>query len=161
MAKVYLDTSVAIAVANPEDDFHNRSLRFVGKVRELGVAIVIGPPLLLELAKAVRRRGVESALVVHKIIDEHEVELADIDSKHLLDLVDRYVAHRVTGRKYRLDLLHYASPTFLNCSHLVSWDREHFNERIAKRINKVNSLNGFVTLKVGDPDFIERSLGFG
>lgn len=161
MAKVYLDTSVVIALANPQDGFHDESLRFVGTVRELGVTIMIGSPLMLEIAKAIERRGAESALVILETIERQNIELADLDSRRLLDLADRYVAYQIAERKYRFDLLHYASATLLGCSHLASWDREHFNERVAKRVNKVNSMNGFITLKVGDPEHVERSLQLG
>ena len=121
---------------------------------------MVGPPFLLEIGRPVQRRGLESALAVLETIDKYEIELADLDLTRLLSLVDEYVAHGVAGRRYRFDLLHYASATLLNCGHLASWDREHFSERVAKRINEVNSLSGLITLKVGSPTHIERSLPF-
>ncbi|MFQ6135459.1 MAG: hypothetical protein ACE5KU_06585, partial [Nitrososphaerales archaeon] len=128
---------------------------------ELDIAFTIGPPVLLEVGKAAQRRGVESALRVLQAIDRHKIELVTLDSNRLLNLVNLYVAYRVAGTRYRLDLLHYASATLLNCSHLASWDKKHFNQRVEKRINKANSLSGLATLKVGDPIRIVRSLGFG
>ena len=57
--------------------------------------------------------------------------------------------------------MHYASATLLNCSHLASWDKKHFNQSLGKKVNKVNSMLGLATLNVGSPLFIERSLKLG
>lgn len=160
MARIYIDTSVVIAVTNPLDSFYGKSLKFLRGLQEVGVAYVTGPPILLEVGKAVQRRGVGSALEILRAMQTYDIEVAVLDSSQLLNLSDLYVAHKVT-RRYRFDLLHYAAATLLNCSHLASWDREHFNESTERRVNRVNSLTGLATLKVGDPIKLARSLGFG
>lgn len=161
MAKVYLDTSVMVALANPEDSFHGASLRFIRGLQEQGIASVVVPPILLEVTKATQRRGLKSALKIVQAIDRYRIELATLDLGQLLDLVDRYFAYKVAGTKYRIDLLHYASATLLDCGHLVSWDKKHFNQRVAERINRVNSLSGLITLRIGDPIHTARSLKLG
>lgn len=100
-------------------------------------------------------------MTIIRAIDRYKIDLAELDSDRLLKLTDQYFAHRVAGTKYRIDLMHYASATLLNCSHLASWDKEHFNQHIEKKINKVNSAMRFTSLKVGDPVHIARSLKFG
>jgi len=57
LAKVYIDTSVVIALANPEDEFHASSVTFMVRLKDLGIPSLIGPPFLLEMAKAVELRG--------------------------------------------------------------------------------------------------------
>jgi predicted nucleic acid-binding protein len=156
-----MDTSVVIALANPDDSFHSESLRFADGLQRLGVDSAVGPPILLELGKAIQQRSVESALRVRQTLDKFAIELADVDSNRLLSLVNSYVVHRVAGIRHRLDLLHYASATLLSCSHLASWDKAHFNQQVQRRINRINSISSLTPSKVGDPMRIGRSLGLG
>lgn len=156
-----MDTSVVIALARPEDQFSDLSLEFVRGLRALGEGVTVASPIFLELAKAVQLRGVESVLAILHTVDRYGIELTTPDPDQLLTLVDRYVGLRVMGVKYQFDLLHYASATLLSCSHLGSWDKDHFNERIAKKVNKANSSMNLPTLKVGDPVSLGRSLGLG
>jgi len=159
LVKVYLDTSVIIALANPQDDFHEDSLGFITEVKKLSIPVTIGDPLLLELGKAVERKGLEAALTILRTIELHKIKLATRETNRLLDLADRYV--QKIGAKHRFELLHYASASQLNCSHLASWDRGVFNQSVGKKINSVNSVLGLATLNVGDPLYIARSLGIG
>lgn len=156
-----MDTSVVITVARPEDRFNDLSLEFVRELRALGVGITVASPIFLELAKAVQLRGVESVLAILQAVDRYGIELATPDPARLLALVDRYISLRAMGAKYQFDLLHYASATLLSCGHLASWDKDHFNERIAKNVNKADSSMNLPTLKVGDPASLGRSLGLG
>ena len=158
MVKLYLDTSVIIAMAYREDGFHDKSLKFMREVRKLEVEIMIGNPILLELGKAVQRKGIETALTILRTIEHHKIKLAMLDPDRLSSLVDRYLSENIVGEKYRFDLLHYASATLLNCTHLVSWDKGHFNQSVGKKVNAVNSVLGLATLNVGDPVDISRSL---
>jgi hypothetical protein len=159
--KVYLNTSVVIALASPEDRFSDFSLEFVRGLRALEVGVNIASPIFLELAKAVQLRGVESVLTVLQTVDRYGIELATPDPERLLNLVDRYVGLRIMGVRYQFDLLHYASATLLSCSHLASWDQDHFNQRIAKKVNKANSSLNLPTLILGDRASLRRSLGLG
>lgn len=90
LVKLYLDTSVIIALANPEDDFHNKSLKFIREVKKLELDITIGDPILLELGKAVQRKGIEVALTILRTIEYHTIRLAVLDPDRLSSLVDRY-----------------------------------------------------------------------
>lgn len=159
MANLYLDTSIIVALANSEDEFHNESLNFVRKIRNLNITITVGDPLLLELGKAVERRGIEAASNILQTIEHHKIILAALDPDNLFDLANRYFSRKVVGAKYRFDLLHYASATLLGCSNLASWDKAHFNQNVGRKVNAVNSALGLTNLNVGDPVYIARSLG--
>lgn len=71
------------------------------------------------------------------------------------------MASRALGRRRALDLMHYASATVLECTHLASWDKEHFNSRVQSRINMVNDRRGLAALIVGDPVVIVRKIEIG
>lgn len=161
MAKVYIDTSVVIALANPEDEFHASSVAFIVRLKNLGIPSLIGPAFLLEMAKAAELRGTQPVLHLFWTIEEHNVELIRSWDDELWSLLDGYISLRVMDTKRTLDLLHYASATLLGCTHLASWDRRHFNSAIEKRVNRVNSSRGLTTLKVGDPIAVARYLGIG
>ena len=45
LVKLYLDTSVIIALANPEDAFHDKSLKFIREVSKLNIPITVGDPI--------------------------------------------------------------------------------------------------------------------
>ena len=77
----------------------------------------------------------------------------------LWSLSSEYASLGVLGMKRMFDLLHYASATMLGCTHLASWDRRHFNDRIERKVNRVNASKGLTTLKVGDPFTVARLLG--
>jgi len=96
-----------------------------------------------------------------EIIEEYGVELKRASDDQLWSLLDGYISLRAMDTKRTLDLLHYASATLLGCTHLASWDRRHFNSRVEKRVNRVNSSRGLTTLKVGDPITVARYLGIG
>ena len=94
MVKLYLDTSVIIALANPEDAFHDKSLKFIREVSKLKIPITVGDPILLELGKTIKRKGIGAALTVLRTVERHKIELAMLDSSRLLSLVDKYLMKR-------------------------------------------------------------------
>lgn len=114
---------------------------------------------MLEVGKAAEVKGTQAALRLVSVIEEHNIELTRTLDDQLWSLSSEYASRRVLGRKRTFDLLHYASATLLGCTHLASWDKRHFNDRIEERINKVNASKGLTTLKVGDPFTIVRYLG--
>jgi predicted nucleic acid-binding protein len=159
LTRVYVDTSIVIALAYPRDEFHHSSVRFVADLRNRQIVISIGPPFLLEVAKASELRDSEAASRLVRTVEEYEIVLTRALGEWLWNLLDEYVSRRVLGPRRLMDLLHYASATLLKCTHLASWDREHFNDSIAMKVNRVNSSAGLANLKVGDPIRIARYLG--
>ncbi len=158
--KVYLDTSVVIALANRQDEFNDQSVRFVEGLAEREIPSVIGSPLTLELEKAIERRGMEPALAILQTLDEYEIEFVAIDPEPLLQLARKYAAHHI-AEKYRIDLLHCASATLLSSTHIASWDSTHFNKRVERKVNRVNRDMGRTSLKVGNPKEMARLLAIG
>ena len=159
MTRVYVDTSVVIALADSKDDFHYSSVRFVADLRNRQIVTSIGPPFVLEVAKASELRDSEAASRLVRTIEEYEIVLIQALGDWLWKLLDEYVSRRVLGPRRLIDLMHYASATLLKCTHLASWDTEHFNDTVAMRVNRVNSSAGLANLKVGDPITIARYLG--
>ena len=161
LPKAYVDTSVVIAVANPEDDFHSASVNFIEGLQTRRIPCVIGSPVMLEIAKTAQRRGLKAALTVIQALESYKIELVELDSRSLSGLVDSYITRLPAGARYLFDLLHYASATLLNCTYLASWDKKHFNQHIQRKVNEANLLAGLTTLRVGDPLDIERALALG
>lgn len=159
MTKVYVDTSIIIALSDTEDEFHHGSVRFVTNLHSRGIGTAIGPPFLLEVAKTAEMRGTRSALRLVRAVEEYEIGLERISDQRLWVLTDEYLSRRALGARRSVDLMHYSSATLLGCTHLASWDRGHFNGRIAARVNRANSSEGLASLIVGDPPTIARSLG--
>jgi predicted nucleic acid-binding protein len=160
LARVYVDTSVVVALSSPQDEFHDDSVRFVGALRDRAIPSSIGPPFILEMAKAVEQRGRQAALRLTLALEEYEVELTKALGERLWSLSEEYLSRGVLGENRILDLLHYASATLLGCTHLASWDKSHFIEGVEKRVNKANTSRGLTALKVGDPVAVGRYLGF-
>lgn len=157
--RVYVDTSVVIALAHTEDEFHRNSVRCIGYIRDRGLPCLIGEPFLLELGRAVELRGRVPSFQLTEAMEEYEVELMNVDDERLWELLDEYSSRGVLGQKQTVDLMHYASATLLECTHLAAWDRKHFNARVGRRVNRVNSSKGLADLIVGDPIVIVRSIG--
>ena len=88
-------------------------------------------------------------------IETHEIGLLSPPSKTLLLLVNEYL--KETSLKIG-DLLHYAGATLLNAEYLASWNRDDFNSRFEKVINKVNKKKNLKTIKVGTPNIILEEL---
>lgn len=161
LTKVYIDTSLVVALYDPEDEFRSVTTNFVSNLRKKSVPLSIGPPFLLEVAKAAEQRGTVIASRLASAIEEYGIELVGVTDESLWNLESAYASSRVLGQKRTFDLLHYASATLLGCSHLASWDRRHFNGRIGKRVDRVNASRGLTNLIVGDPVSIGRRLGIG
>jgi len=159
LARVYVDTSVVVALSDPADEFHGGSVSFVSGLQDRAIPSSIGPPFMLEMAKAAKQRGTQAALRLIAAIEEYKVEFTKVLGDPLWTLSSEYASLRVLRGNRTLDLLHYASATQLGCSHLASWDKKHFNEKVEKLVNSVNASRGLTTLKVGDPATIARYLG--
>ena len=159
-AGVYLDTSVMVALSDPEDEFHDGSVAFVRGLQARAISSSIGPPFTLEVAKAAEQRGTQAALRLVSAVEGYGVELTRTLGDRLWSLSDEYASRGVLREDRALvDLLHYASATPLGCIHLASWDKGHFNERVERRVNATNASRGLTTLKVGSPETIARHLG--
>ena len=147
-----------MALSNPEDNFHNSSLAFVRDLQIHAISTSIGPPFLLEVGKAAEAKGAQAALRLVSTIEEYGIELTRTLDDQLWSLSSEYASLGVLGSKRIFDLLHYASATLSGCTHLASWDRRHFNDRIEQRVNRVNASKGLTSLKVGDPFTVVRHL---
>jgi predicted nucleic acid-binding protein len=159
LVRAYVDTSVVVALSDPADEFHGGSVAFVSILQDRAIPSSIGPPFMLEMAKAAEQRGTQGALRLILAIEGYKVELTRVLGDRLWTLSSGYASLGVLRGNRTLDLLHYASATQLGCTHLASWDKKHFNEKIEKRANRVNASRGLATLKVGDPIIIARYLG--
>ena len=146
-------------MSDPEDEFHTISVRFVDSLRHHSIPSSIGPPFLLEVAKSVEQRGTQAAKLLVNAIEEYGIELAGSLGDRPWRLSGEYASLRVLGANRTLDLLHYASATLLGCTHVASWDRAHFNDRVEKRVNRANASKDLASLKVGNPVAIARYLG--
>ena len=92
-------------------------------------------------------------------LEEYHIELTRTLGEQLWSLSTEYATLGALGSKRTFDLLHYASATLLGCTHLVSWDKRHFNDRDEERLNRVNASRNLTTLKVDDPSIVTRQLG--
>ncbi|MEM3883153.1 MAG: hypothetical protein QXO23_07210 [Candidatus Methanomethyliaceae archaeon] len=154
MARVYLELSVLIALANSFDLFHNQTKEFLDEAQRLGFDVVSCKQAVeMDLAIGVARRPlrVADALRILEAIDTYEIKLLSPPSRALLSLVNEYL--EATSLKIG-DLLHYAGATLLNADYLASWNTDDFNKRIEKSINKVNKEKNLKTIKVGTPTII-------
>jgi predicted nucleic acid-binding protein len=161
LTRVYVDTSVVVALADVEDEFHLDSTRFLHNLRNRGILTSIGPPFMLEVAKTAELRDSPAASRLVKTVDEYGIELTPALDDWLWNLLDEYLSRKVLGVGRLMDLMHYASATLLRCDYVASWDKEHFNERVAMKVNQVNSSAGLANLISGDPIAIARYLGLG
>jgi predicted nucleic acid-binding protein len=109
-----LDTSVLIALANKNDEFHGPSVKFVEQSYKTGIEPVVGPPILIEIGKAVRLRGIDSAQEILQALARYHVEQPDIVTKRMIELTDQYLTKKVLREKNWLDLSHYAAATCWN-----------------------------------------------
>jgi predicted nucleic acid-binding protein len=150
LARVYVDMSVVVALSDSADEFHDGSAAFVSGLRHREILSSIGPPFMLELAKAAEHRGTQAALRLIVTLEEYKIELTRVLGEHLWTLSSEYASLWVLRGNRTLDLLHYASASLLGCTHLASWDKKHFNGRVERRVNDVNASRGLTTLKVGD-----------
>ena len=92
-------------------------------------------------------------------IEGNKVELIRVLGDRLWTLSSEYISLGELPGNRTLDLLHYASATLLGCTHLASWDKKHFNEKVEKRVNRANASTGLTALKVSNPLTIGRYLG--
>ncbi|MEM2910959.1 MAG: hypothetical protein QXM52_04605 [Candidatus Bathyarchaeia archaeon] len=154
MVRVYLELSVLIALANPFDLFHNQTREFLDIVKRFGFELVSCKQAVeMDLAIGVAKRPlrVTDALRVLEVIEVYGIKLLSPHSRTLLLLVNKYLE----GTSLTIgDLLHYAGATLLNADYLASWNKDDFNPRYEKIINKVNKKKNLKTIKVGTPNMI-------
>ncbi len=159
--KIYIDTSVAISLADLLDIFHGQSVDFVNTLIKHEVECVVSAPLIVELGKIIEIKGMERCLDIINTIEDLGIDFKSVDMKEVWGLSQIYVDADVLTVRHRLDLFHYAAASLLHCTHLVSWNSKHFNDKIAMKINKVNSKQGLVSLIVGKPNYMMRREDFG
>ncbi|MDW8041170.1 MAG: hypothetical protein RMJ03_07140, partial [Nitrososphaerota archaeon] len=94
MARVYLELSVLIALANPFDLFHNQTKEFLDAVKRLGFEVVsCRQAVEMDLAIGVAKRPlrVADALRILEAIDDYNIRLITLPSRTLLSLVNEYL----------------------------------------------------------------------
>ena len=89
MTRVYVDTSIVIALSDSRDEFHHSSVSFVGDLRNRQIVPSIGPPFLLEVAKASELRDSEAASRLVRTVEEYEIVLTQALGDWLWDLLDQ------------------------------------------------------------------------
>ncbi|MDH7564682.1 MAG: hypothetical protein QHH24_07405 [Candidatus Bathyarchaeota archaeon] len=154
MVQVYLELSVLIALANQFDLFHKRTEEFLNFGKRLDVELASCKQAVeMDLAIGVAKRPlrVADALKILEAIETREIKLLSPHSRTLLSLVSEY--SKETSLKIG-DLLHYAGATLLNAEYLASWNKDDFNQRYEKIVNKVNRKKNLKTIKVGTPNMI-------
>jgi len=154
MARVYLELSALIALANSFDLFHNQTKEFLDEINRLGFEPVSCKQAVeMDLAIGVAKRPlrVADALRMLEAIDTYGIKLLSVRSRTLLLLVNEYLEETALNMG---DLLHYAGATLLNTEYLASWNTDDFNQRFEKSINKVNRRKNLKTIKVGTPTTI-------
>lgn len=154
--KIYLNTSVVISLTDPYDIFHKQSLEFVQSFTKHKIEIIISTPFIVELGRIVEIRGVERSLNILDTIDNLRLHFRNMDMKNVWNLSQVYLDANILTVRHRLDLFHYAAASLLNCTHIASWNRRQFNERIAMRVNTVNSERKLSTLIVQTPNNIGK-----
>ncbi|MGH9922679.1 MAG: hypothetical protein ACRD38_08000 [Nitrososphaerales archaeon] len=159
--KIYIDTSVAISLADILDIFHSLSVDFINTLIKHEVECVVSAPLVVELGKIIEIKGMERCLDIINTIADLGIHFRSADMKEVWDLSQTYLDNDVLTVRHRLDLFHYATASLLHCSHLASWNSKHFNDKIAMKINKVNAKRGLLSLIVGKPNYIIRREEFG
>ena len=102
-----------MALSNPEDEFHNSSLRFMDGLNGHRIGASIGPPFLLEVATAAERRGTRASVQLVETAEEHRIVLTSDLGDLLWSLSGEYASMRVLRTQRELDLLHYASATLM------------------------------------------------
>ncbi len=75
LARVYIDTSIVVALSNHEDNFHDSSVTFVHGLQNHAIPSSIGPPFLLEVGKAAEVKGTQAALRLVSTVEEYEIAL--------------------------------------------------------------------------------------
>ena len=154
--KIYLNTSVVISLADSFDIFHNQSVDFIEKLTQRNIECHVGAPLIVELGKIVETKETERCLEILDAIENFGIYLNDIGMKDVWNLSQIYLDAHVLAVGHRLDLFHYSAASLLNCTHLASWNKRHFNDKIAMRINKINAKQELLSLIVGSPTYIIR-----
>lgn len=79
--RVYLDTSVIIALADPLDGFHRPSTIFVNGLIDHEVECLSGNPLVMELGKLVEAKGTKRCLDIISSMEEFGIHLKNTDMK--------------------------------------------------------------------------------
>jgi len=154
--KIYLDTSVVISLADSFDIFHNQSVDFIKKLTKHNIECHVSAPLIVELGKIVETKETERCLQILDAIENFGIYFNDIDMKDVWNLSQIYLDTNVLAVRHRLDLFQYSVASLLTCTHLEFVNKRKFNDKIAMKINKINTKQGLLSLIVGSPNSIIR-----
>lgn len=79
-SKYFLDTSYAIALVSPKDEFHQRAVKFSLEIEDNGAELVTTRPVLLEIGNSLAHRAVrESGLaLINAITSDKNIEIIEL-----------------------------------------------------------------------------------
>ena len=156
--KIYLDTSVILAIVNPDEPFFVASKRFISRSNSGKHSLIVGLPFFIEFGRLTQKRGTDRAIQIIEAMEESNVKLEILEINNIWKLASSYEKAGVLSRSSMFDLLHYASASLSHCNCIVSWDITHFNERRAKIGNEINIKVGLPELIIGTPSEVISDL---
>jgi len=150
--KVYLDTSVIIALSLPEDYYYGDSELFMEIAKRVGHKVVVcRQALVFDFVLGASRKPARLYDIPRylKTLEKHRINIEDVDHLELLKLTAKY---HEEGIKLKLgDLLHYAASTLLQSDIIASWNERDFNEKVAIKISEISRRMGLKDIKATTP----------
>jgi predicted nucleic acid-binding protein len=129
--KIYLDSSVVLAIATPDEPFSAVSKDLISRSNRAGYSMVISLPFLVEFGKLLQSRGTRRAMEILEHIEESSIKIESVSMDYVWRLANRYLKAKVLPKKSMHDMLHYAAASILECKYIASWDTHHFNDCIS------------------------------
>jgi predicted nucleic acid-binding protein len=143
MPRIYVDTSVIGGYFDSE--FEEWSKGLIGDFENNKYKMVISEVTAAELSNAPQ----EIIILYSKLLKISEVIQINDET---LDLLDKYVKHKILNTRYRNDMLHIALATVAEVDVLVSWNFRHIVRFDKIRLfNAVNVENGYRELSIYSP----------
>lgn len=150
-----------IALTDPIDIFHTRSVTFINGLTGQNIEFKVSNPIMVEIGRIINVKGIQRYLEIMDSFEEFKIDFESTDMDEVWKLSQAYLDERVLTSRHRLDLFHYAAASLLNCSHLASWNDGQFNDKVAEKINRINSWRGLPSLIASRPDNIIRQEDLG
>lgn len=143
MPRIYVDTSVIGGYFDSE--FEEWSKGLMRDFENNKYKMVISEVTAAELSNAPQ----EIIVLYSKLLKISEVIQINDET---LDLLDKYVKHKILNTRYRNDMLHIALATVAEVDVLVSWNFRHIVRFDKIRLfNAVNVENGYRELSIYSP----------
>ena len=136
-------------------------MAFINDLAKKNIERKVSSPLMVEIGRIINIKGAQRCLEIISSFEEFKINFESTDMKEVWNLSQAYLDERVLTVRHRLDLFHYAAASLLNCTYLASWNGKQFNDKIAAKINRINSKRGLLSLIAGTPEYISRQENFG